>query len=141
MRRHHEEETPREEAARLDRLEEEGAHDELPYTRLRRYAKEPSQVYAIRIPVSRLETIRKLADARGEQPTALLREWVLERLDEELADLPRPKGAGAGARRDTKRAAATRQKRAAQVGKKGVESKTSTTRSGKASGRSARKTG
>lgn len=75
----------REEAERLDRLHEDGSLDRLPYTRLRRYAKESSQVYAIRIPVSRLREIRLLAEARGEQPTSLLREWVLERLDSELA--------------------------------------------------------
>ncbi len=79
-------ESVREEAERLDALEEKGGLDELPFTRLRRYAKEPSQVYAIRIPVSRLMAIRWLADRRKEQPTALLREWVLERLDEELSE-------------------------------------------------------
>lgn len=79
-------ETIREEAERHDALERNGELDELPFTRLRRYAKEPSQVYAIRIPVSRLRAIRWLADRRKEQPTALLREWVLERLDEELAE-------------------------------------------------------
>jgi hypothetical protein len=75
----------REEAERLDRLHEEGSLDALPYVRLRPYARESSQVYAIRIPVSRLRQIRLLADARGEPPTSLLREWVLERLDSELA--------------------------------------------------------
>jgi hypothetical protein len=86
MKRHRLTESIREEAERLDRLEEEGALDELPFTRLRRYAKEPSQVYAIRLPVSRLEAVRWLADVRGEQPTALMREWILERLDQELDD-------------------------------------------------------
>ncbi|MEX2556676.1 MAG: hypothetical protein WEB06_13755 [Actinomycetota bacterium] len=79
-------ESMREEAERLDDLEEKDALDPVPFTRLRRYAKEPSQVYAIRIPASRLEVIRRLAERRKEQPTALLREWVLERLDEELAE-------------------------------------------------------
>ena len=79
-------ETFREEAVRLDALEDEGKLDELPFTRTRRYAKEPSQVYAIRIPVTRLAAIRWLAEGRSEQPTALLREWVLERLDAELAE-------------------------------------------------------
>lgn len=86
MTKSHGRETLREEAERHDALEEKGVLDELPFTRLRRYAKEPSQVYAIRIPVSRLKTIRWLADRRHEQPTALLREWVLERLDEELVE-------------------------------------------------------
>jgi hypothetical protein len=79
-------ESLREEAERQDVLEEKGSLDELPFTRLRRYVKEPSQVYAIRIPVSRLQAIRRLAERRKEQPTGLLREWVLERLDEELAE-------------------------------------------------------
>lgn len=83
MKKSRSHESVREEAERLDALKE--GLEELPFTRLRRYAKEPSQVYAIRIPVSRLEAIRWLADRREEQPTALLREWVLERLDEELA--------------------------------------------------------
>lgn len=46
-------------------------------------AKDPSQVYSVRIPVNRLEELRSLAERRGDQPTALLREFVLERLDEE----------------------------------------------------------
>ena len=85
MKKSHVHETFRGEAERHDALDEKGKLDELPFTRLRRYAKEPSQVYALRIPVSRLAAIRWLADRRDEQPTALLREWVLERLDEELA--------------------------------------------------------
>jgi hypothetical protein len=78
-------ESAREEVERLDQLHQAGDLDQLPYARLRRYAKEPSQVYAIRIPASRLHQIRLLAGARDEQPTSLLREWVLERLDAELA--------------------------------------------------------
>ena len=69
---------------RQRRVDGDGSLDDLPLTPLRRYAKEPSQVYAIRIPASRLEAIRRLAERRDEQPTALLREWVLERLDDEL---------------------------------------------------------
>jgi hypothetical protein len=86
------EEEMRAEAERMDELEAEGALEELPYTRLRRYAKEPSQVYAIRIPTSKLAVLRRLADARGEQPTSLTREWVLERLDDELAKLRAEEG-------------------------------------------------
>ncbi|MBI4730318.1 MAG: hypothetical protein HY775_12615 [Acidobacteria bacterium] len=86
MRKPHVHETVREEAERHEALEQRGKLDVFPFTRLRRYAKESSQVYAIRIPVSRLRAIRWLADRRKERPTALLREWVLERLDEELAE-------------------------------------------------------
>jgi hypothetical protein len=47
----------------------------------RRRSVDPSQVYAVRIPVSRLNELRQLADALGEAPTALIRQWVIEKLD------------------------------------------------------------
>ncbi|WP_034263967.1 hypothetical protein [Actinospica robiniae] len=40
-----------------------------------------SQVYSIRVPVERLEQVRRLAAERGVAPTVMLREWVLNRLD------------------------------------------------------------
>lgn len=40
-----------------------------------------SQVYSIRVPVERLEQVRRLAKERGVAPTAMLREWVLAQLD------------------------------------------------------------
>ena len=49
----------------------------------RRVRRVASQVYSVRVPVDRLEDLRQLAAARGEAPTALMRQWVLERLDEE----------------------------------------------------------
>ena len=75
----------REEAERFEREQERPDADDLAYVRVRRYVKEPSQVYAIRIPVSRLEEFRRLAQEAGEQPASLMREWVLERLDEETS--------------------------------------------------------
>ncbi len=45
-------------------------------------AADPSQVYAVRIPVSRLRELRQVADRMGVPPTTLIREWVIERLDE-----------------------------------------------------------
>lgn len=51
--------------------------------RSNRPAVEPSQVYSIRIPVSRLGRIRALATKYGIAPTAMLRKWILERLDAE----------------------------------------------------------
>lgn len=51
--------------------------------RSKRPAVEPSQVYSIRIPVSRLGRIRALANKYGMAPTAMLRSWILERLDAE----------------------------------------------------------
>ncbi len=44
--------------------------------------RRPSQVYSIRIPVERIEQLRLTAVERGTTPTALIREWVIERLDE-----------------------------------------------------------
>lgn len=54
-----------------------------------RPAKEPSQVYSIRLPATVVAELRVLATARGEAPTGLIRDWVLERLDEEIDRLPR----------------------------------------------------
>lgn len=56
-----------------------------PGQRARRQAGEASQVYSVRIPVDRLAQLRALADERGVAPTALLRQFVLERLDQETA--------------------------------------------------------
>ncbi len=47
-----------------------------------------SQVYTIRMPVDRLEEIRRAAHELGEQPSALMRRWVLERLDAEKSLSP-----------------------------------------------------
>jgi hypothetical protein len=48
----------------------------------RRRAADPSQVYAVRIPVSKLRKLRELAERLDVPPTALIRRWVIERLDE-----------------------------------------------------------
>lgn len=53
--------------------------------RARRQAGEASQVYSVRIPVDRLAQLRTLADQRNVAPTVLLRQFVLERLDQETA--------------------------------------------------------
>ncbi|WP_264030546.1 hypothetical protein [Cellulosimicrobium sp. SH8] len=53
------------------------------YVRNRRVAKDPSQVYSLRIPVDRLAELRQVADRQGVAPSALMRRWVLERLDRE----------------------------------------------------------
>ena len=65
--------------------EAEAHRDDAPRGRLRskRPPRDPSQVYSIRIPVDRLEELRRHASERGAAPTALMRKWVLERLDEE----------------------------------------------------------
>ncbi len=47
-----------------------------------------SQVYSIRLPVTVVDDLRALASAKGEAPTALIREWVLDRMGSELDRLP-----------------------------------------------------
>jgi hypothetical protein len=44
-----------------------------------------SQVYSIRVPVERLEQVRRLARERGVAPTVMLRDWVLRQLDSEVS--------------------------------------------------------
>jgi len=41
------------------------------------------QVYSIPMPVARIAELEYVAAARGEAPRSLLRQWVLERLDDE----------------------------------------------------------
>ncbi len=47
-----------------------------------------SQVYTVRMPADRLAELRAVADRSGEQPSTLMRRWVLERLDDERAHQP-----------------------------------------------------
>ena len=67
--------------------EAEARRDDPPRGRRRsaRPPRDPSQVYSVRIPVDRLEDLRRLAAERGAAPTGLMRQWVLERLDLEQA--------------------------------------------------------
>jgi len=78
-----------------DVLAEEAEHaeqhrdDELaPGYRRPRPPREPAQVYSLRIPVDRLEQLRRLAAEKHLTPSALMRAWVLERLDAEDASQP-----------------------------------------------------
>ena len=43
----------------------------------------PSQVYSIRIPVERLKQLRQRAEAESTTPSALMRSWIIERLERE----------------------------------------------------------
>jgi hypothetical protein len=70
------------EAERRAEAEQRGEVTSTPGQRGRRRAADPSQVYPIRIPVSRLQQLRSVADRLGVRPTALIRQWVLEKLDE-----------------------------------------------------------
>lgn len=49
----------------------------------RKGSRRPSMVYSIRIPVGRVEELRQVAAAAGLDPSAMVRQWVLERLDSE----------------------------------------------------------
>ena len=51
---------------------------------------EVGRVYSIRIPVKRLQELRRLAASKGEQPTRLMRTWILERLDRETGKPRKP---------------------------------------------------
>lgn len=62
---------------------EAAANVETPMVRNRVKAKEPSQVYSLRIPMDRLEELRQRAEQQHVAPSVLMRRWVLDRLDEE----------------------------------------------------------
>jgi hypothetical protein len=62
--------------------EERGDIAPTPGQRGRKRAQDPSQVYAVRIPVSNLRRLREVADDLGIAPSALIRQWVIERLDD-----------------------------------------------------------
>lgn len=47
-----------------------------------------SQVYTLRMPADRLAELRAIAEQFGEQPSTLMRRWVLERLDIERTSQP-----------------------------------------------------
>jgi hypothetical protein len=63
--------------------------------------REPAQVYSLRIPVGQLDQLRRLAADRHLTPSALMRSWVLDRLDAEAgsgaaaSDVSLPAGATA----------------------------------------------
>lgn len=71
-------------------LDEEAARAERERDHERDYVRvpppgEPAQVYSLRLPVDRLEQLRRVAARDGEAPSAMMRRWVLERLDRELS--------------------------------------------------------
>jgi hypothetical protein len=68
--------------------EDKGEVAQTPGQRGRKRASDPSQVYAVRIPASRLRELRSFAEQLDTQPTVLIRQWVLERLDQLAADRP-----------------------------------------------------
>ncbi len=72
------------EQALRDKLAAEAEHAEatreadLPYQRRRTGGQ---AVYGLRLPVERIEQLRRLAAARGVEPSVLARNWVIEHLD------------------------------------------------------------
>ncbi len=70
--------------------EAETRHAEAPdrLHRTRSTSGTTSQVYTLRMPAERLTELRELAENTGEQPSTLMRRWVLERLDAERAHQP-----------------------------------------------------
>ncbi|MQA26802.1 MAG: hypothetical protein GEU94_15365 [Micromonosporaceae bacterium] len=57
---------------------------DLPYSkvhRVRRQTDDPAQVFSVRIPKSRMDELRRIAHEQHTTPGALMRSWVLERLD------------------------------------------------------------
>ncbi len=62
---------------------EEHRDDAVPLVRSGRPAREPSQVYSLRVPTDKLEQLRIQAAHQHVTPSALMRLWVLERLEHE----------------------------------------------------------
>lgn len=69
----------------LDKIAAEAEHAEstrdadLDYRRRRTGG---TQVYGLRLPAERIEQLRRLAAARGVEPSVLARQWVVAHLDE-----------------------------------------------------------
>jgi hypothetical protein len=70
-------------AEEAEHAEQHRDDDLAPGYRRARAPREPAQVYSLRIPVDRLEQLRELAAERHMTPSALMRAWVLDRLDAE----------------------------------------------------------
>ena len=94
--------------------EERGEVAPTPGHRGRRPASDPSQVYTVRIPVSRLRELRLIAEELGEPPSTLIRRWVLERLDAAGPEAP-GKGSSPEQRSDVLRLGPRRQQPYAEV--------------------------
>jgi hypothetical protein len=65
-----------------------GEENYRPSYRRRHAPRDPAQVYSLRIPVAQIDELRQLAADKGVTPSALMREWVLERLAAEQAGVP-----------------------------------------------------
>lgn len=70
--------------------EAEAARDALPgpaAARRRTQPRDPSALLSVRVPVAMIEALRVFAAGRGTTSSALLREWIVDRLDAEAAGL------------------------------------------------------
>jgi hypothetical protein len=77
--------------AESERIERESESPDEPrprFVRSKRAAVDPSQVYSIRIPVERIEDVRRLAASRHQAPTVMLRQWIIERIEAESEAQP-----------------------------------------------------
>lgn len=70
----------RREAEEFEQAEERGVETKLHRSRYR--AKDPAQVYSVRIPVHRIQQLRRAAEEAGTTPSNLIRMWIVERLDQ-----------------------------------------------------------
>jgi hypothetical protein len=69
-------------AAEAEAAEQLRDEDDLGSTYAPRHPpRDPAQVYSVRIPAGRLEQLRTRALKEGVAPSALIRQWVIERLD------------------------------------------------------------
>ena len=75
-----------EEAEEAEERMERGEQARPPSHRVRP-PRNPAQVYSLRMPIERLEQLRQAAANAGMSPSALMREWVLDRLDGETFTL------------------------------------------------------
>jgi len=68
----------------LNKIAAEAEHAEatrdldLPY---QRRTRSTSPVYGLRLPAERIEQLRRIAQARGVEPSVLARQWVIDQLD------------------------------------------------------------
>ncbi len=49
--------------------------------RRKKTGKGQSVVYGLRLPADRIEQLQRLAEARGIEPSALVRQWIIGQLD------------------------------------------------------------
>lgn len=77
--------TPTHEQTLPDRLAAEAEHAEAtrqaPLNYQQRRPTSNQSVYGLRLPSDRIEQLRRIAAARGVEPSVLARAWLLEQLD------------------------------------------------------------